>query len=67
MRADLHRFEMDFVWNGELQIVDADSGRELSRKDAYIPMNFFLNYDNARNLIEGWETESARRESVQNS
>lgn len=67
MQVDLHRFEMDYIGNGELQIVDTDTGRELSRKDAYLPMNFFFNHDNARKIIERWETEAARRESVQKS
>ena len=60
-RAEMARFFRDYVGNGQLHIVDANSGELLSRVGAFIPTNWFLDADGADADIERWKTEAAKR------
>lgn len=39
--AEVRRFENEYFGNGQLHIVNAETGDLIARKDAYIPMNMF--------------------------
>ena len=38
----MKRFWQDYFGNGQLHIVNADTGELIGRKDAYLPMNMYL-------------------------
>jgi hypothetical protein len=58
---EVKRFEQDYFGNGQLYIVNSDTGETLGRKDAYIPMNMFLDGDAAAAELAHWKAEAARR------
>ena len=60
-RRDLERFKRDYFLNGIVQIWDADNGSLLSRQDAFIPTNFFLDLDTANIALDEFEAEVVRR------
>lgn len=60
--AELGRFTRDYLANGELQIFDAESDELIARKDAFIPMNFYLDFDAANAGIERWKQIAIERE-----
>ena len=41
-RAELLRFRKEYFGNGQLHIVDAETGQLISRKDAYLPLNMWM-------------------------
>jgi hypothetical protein len=45
--AEINRFKNDYFGNGELHIINADTGVLIGRKDPYIPMNMFLDQEAA--------------------
>lgn len=60
--AELGRFTRDYLGNGELQIFNADTDQLIARKDAFIPMNFYLDFDAANAGIERWKQMAIDRE-----
>jgi hypothetical protein len=61
--AELSRFWKEYFSNGQLHIVDSDTGQLISRKDAYIPMNMYANPEGSDALIAQWkQLASDRRE-----
>jgi hypothetical protein len=52
--AEVKRFSNAYFGNGELHIYDAESGVLLSRKDAFIPMNMWLDHDAAEVEVARW-------------
>lgn len=60
--AELGRFTRDYLGNGELQIFDAESDELIARKDAFIPMNFYLDFEAANAGIERWKQIAIERE-----
>src|SRR4029077_17672582 len=64
--AEVRRFMHELFGNGQLHIYDADSGELLSRKDAYIPVNMYLDLDAANADVAQWRAlAAARRERAQ--
>lgn len=59
--AEVLRFQGDLGGNGQLQIVDADTGELISRKDAYIPVNMYFNPKGSDALIARWKWLADRR------
>ena len=52
--ADLRRFQLDYIGNGELHIYDADTRALLSRVDAFMPMNYWANHEWFESEIAKW-------------
>lgn len=60
---ELARFNRDYLGNGELQIWNADTGALLSKCDAFIPVNCFVDFNAADTEISYWEEVIAEREA----
>jgi hypothetical protein len=59
--AEVRRFENEYLGNGQLHIVDADTGDLIARKDAYIPVNMFLDQDAADAEVTYWKRMAEQR------
>jgi hypothetical protein len=59
--AELCRFVRDYWGNGQLRILNADTGVLISRKDAFIPVNMWLDQDAADAVIEQWKAKAEER------
>jgi hypothetical protein len=64
---ELKRFGQDYLGNGQLHIVNADTGEMIGRKDAYIPMNMIFNTEGAAAELAHWKAlaEQRRQSSAQ--
>lgn len=60
--AEIARFLDAYLGNGELHIYDAETGQQLSRKDAFIPVNFMPNHEVFMTTVQQWKAEAARRQ-----
>ena len=58
------RFTQDYFCNGQLHIVNADTGELIGRKDAYLPLNMYLDNNGAASELAYWKAlaEQRRRE-----
>jgi hypothetical protein len=63
--VDVNRFIYDYLCNGELRILNAATNELLSRKDAFIPMNCYVNDEACQANIDRWEKEAQCRRSKQ--
>ena len=61
--AEVERFISDYLCNGELRIRDSVTQALLSRKDAFIPMNCYVNDEFCKANIEGWLAKAEERRS----
>lgn len=52
---EVKRFEQDYFGNGQLHIVNADTGELVGRKDAYLPLNMFLDGKGAAAELAHWK------------
>jgi hypothetical protein len=59
--AEIKRFERDYFGNGKLHIVSADTDALISRKDAYIPLDMFLDQQAADAEIARWKALAQQR------
>jgi hypothetical protein len=59
--AEISRFNKEFFGNGQLRIVDAETGELISRKDAFIPMNMHLDHEAADAEIARWKALASER------
>ena len=59
--AEVRRFENEYFGNGQLQIINADTGDLIARKDAYIPVNMYLDQDAADAEIARWKQLAEQR------
>jgi hypothetical protein len=68
--ADIKRFSRDYFGNGRLHIYNADTNTLISRKDAYLPMNMWLDFEASEREIAYWrklaELRRQRAASVDN-
>lgn len=60
---ELHRFFCDYIGNGSLQMWNADSGELISRCDAFIPVNCFLDNEANAAIAAQWDELIAARET----
>ena len=60
-RAELLRFRKEHFGNGQLHIVDAETGQLISRKDAYLPLNTRMDHKVADAEIARWKALAAER------
>ena len=58
---EIDRFLCDYFGNGELQMWDHDSGQLISRCDAFVPVNCYINMDAANAAIDRWDMVIAER------
>lgn len=58
------QFIWDYFGNGEIQILDADSGALISRVDAYLPLNMMANLDGHIADLAAWDKFIADREQA---
>ena len=58
---EVKRFEQDYFGNGQLHIVNADTGVLLGRKDAYIPVNMYLDGEAAAAELAHWKALAEER------
>ena len=61
VEAEMKRFQFDLFGNGRLRIVNADTGEVIGRKDAYIPVNMYLDHEAAMADIERSREKARRR------
>lgn len=59
------RFIWDYFGNGEIQIWDADSGKLISRVDAFIPENMMANFEGHLAELAAWDKVIAERERLE--
>jgi hypothetical protein len=59
--AECSRFFRDYFGNGQLRIVNADTGELISRKDAFIPINMYQDIDGCNADIARWKQAAADR------
>ena len=52
---EVRRFEQDYFGNGQLHIVNSDSGELIGRKDAYLPVNMHLDGEAAAAELARWK------------
>jgi hypothetical protein len=58
------RFFHDYFLNGQLQILNADTGELISRKDAFMPVNMIFDPKGAAAELDRWKELAARRREV---
>jgi len=58
---EVRRFEQDYFGNGQLHIVEADTGELIGRKDAFIPMNMYLDGAGAKAELARWKALAGQR------
>lgn len=63
-KRDFSRFRRDYLLNGELQMWDADTGQLLSRLDAFMPVNCFVDLEACNSIIEAAAHEAEFRKRV---
>lgn len=61
---DIARFYRDYFANGEIQMWDHNNKKLISRCDAFIPVNCYLNMDAANAGIDRWDPIIAEREKA---
>jgi hypothetical protein len=58
---EVRRFWQDYFGNGQLYIVNADTGELIGRKDAYVPLNMFLDSKGAAAELAHWRALAVQR------
>jgi hypothetical protein len=58
---EVRRFWQDYFGNGQLHIVNTDTGELIGRKDTYIPMNMYLDSEGAASELAHWKALAGRR------
>lgn len=58
---EVRRFEQNYFGNGQLHIVEADTCVLLGRKDAFIPMNMYLDGAGAKAELARWKALADQR------
>jgi hypothetical protein len=58
---EIKRFWQDYFGNGQLHIVNTDTGELIGRKDAYLPTNMLLDHEAAAADLAHWKTLADQR------
>jgi hypothetical protein len=64
---EVKRFEQDYFGNGQLHIVNTDTGELIGRKDAYIPVNMYLDGEGAAAELARWKSLAQKRRERERS
>jgi hypothetical protein len=59
--AEIGRFMRDYWSNGELRIIDSETREVIARKDAFMPVNCYLDIDAANAGIDHWKARAKER------
>lgn len=59
--AEMTRFQTDLLGNGQLSVVESDTGALLGRKDAYLPVNMYVDHKLADAEIARWKGKAEQR------
>jgi hypothetical protein len=62
---EVRRFEQELFGNGRLRIVDADTGKLISWKSAFIPVNMFQDADGCAAQLTMWDRTAAMRQDFE--
>lgn len=62
---EVRRFEQELFGNGRLRIVDAETGKLISWKGAYIPVNIFQDADGCAAQLAIWDRTAAKRQDYE--
>ncbi|WP_354124624.1 methylamine utilization protein MauJ [Bradyrhizobium sp. LA6.10] len=62
---EVRRFEQELFGNGRLRIVDADTGRLISWKSAYIPLNMYQDTEACKLQLALWDRLAAQRQEFE--
>ncbi|HXH17043.1 MAG TPA: methylamine utilization protein MauJ [Sphingomonas sp.] len=62
--ADLRRFQLSYIGNGELHLYDADTRALVSRVDAFMPVNYWANHEWFESEIVKWLEIAAQRANL---
>lgn len=62
--VEIGRFGLDYGLNGELHFFETDTGALISRKDAFIPVNYFLDVKSSRREITRWKQLAQQRRDL---
>jgi hypothetical protein len=57
-------FWQDYFGNGQLHIVNTDTGELLGRKDAYLPMNMYFDHKGAAAELAQWKALAEQRREL---
>lgn len=63
--AELTRFVLEYVGNGELHIFDHDTRGLLSRVDAFIPVNYWANHEDLSSRVRVWHAKADDRRKAE--
>ncbi|WP_057460832.1 methylamine utilization protein MauJ [Pseudovibrio sp. POLY-S9] len=63
-KAQLIEFMKWYYLNGSLEIIDTETGDEISRKDAFLPENVLVNPTEFDKDIEFWRSTASKRRQV---
>jgi hypothetical protein len=58
---EVRRFWQDYFGNGQLHIVNTDTGELIGRKDAYLPLNMYLDGEGAAGELTAWKALAEQR------
>jgi hypothetical protein len=58
---EVKRFWQDYFGNGQLHIFNTDTGELIGRKDAYLPLNMYLDSDGAAAELAHWKALAEQR------
>ena len=61
VQAEALEFRKSYLLNGCLEIIDSETGEEISRKDAFLPINAIVEPEIFDREIESWRKISAER------
>ena len=62
--AEIGRFMRDYWSNGELRIIDSETREVIARKDAFMPVNCYLDIDAANAGIDHWKARAKERSAA---
>ena len=62
---EVKRFEQDYFGNGQLHIVNTDTGELIGRKDAYVPVNMYLDHEGAAAELAHWKALAEQRRELE--
>lgn len=64
-RREFHRFLRDYFLNGELLVLNSDTSEVLSRKDPFLPLNWYVELDGCNADIAMAQAEVDRRREIE--